>query len=30
MQAKTLQHSLEREAAGVGLHDNAHKTIYVR
>ena len=25
-QAETLQHSLERAAAGIGLHVNAHKT----
>ena len=25
-QAKTLLHSLERTAAGIGLHVNAHKT----
>ena len=25
-QAKTLIHSLERAAAGIGLHANAHKT----
>ena len=28
-QAETLLHSLERAAAGIGLHVNAHKTIYV-
>ena len=28
-QAETLLHSLERAAAGVGLHDNAHKTEYM-
>ena len=28
-QAETLQHSLERAAAGFGLHVNAHKTEYV-
>ena len=27
-QAETLQHSLERAAAGIGLHINAHKTEY--
>ena len=27
-QAETLQHSLERAAAGIGLHVNAHKTEY--
>ena len=27
--AETLLHSLEREAAGIGLHVNAHKTEYV-
>ena len=27
-QATTLQHSLERAVAGIGLHVNAHKTIY--
>ena len=27
-QAKTLLHSLERAAAGIGLHVNAHKTEY--
>ena len=29
-QAETLQHSLERAAAGIGLHANAHKTEYMR
>ena len=29
-QAKTLLHSLEREAAGIGLHVNAHKMEYMR
>ena len=29
-QAKTLLHSLERAAAGIGLHVNAHKTEYMR
>ena len=28
-QAKTLLHSLERAAAGIGLHINAHKTEYM-
>ena len=28
-QAETLLHSLERTAAGIGLHDNAHKTEYM-
>ena len=28
-QAETLQHSLERGAAGIGLHVNAHKTEYM-
>ena len=28
-QAKTLVHSLERAAAGIGLHLNAHKTEYM-
>ena len=28
-QAETLLHRLERAAAGIGLHVNAHKTIYV-
>ena len=28
-QAKTLLHSLERAAAGIGLHVNAHKTEYI-
>ena len=28
-QAKTLLHSLERAAAGIGLHVNAHKTEHV-
>ena len=28
-QAETLQNSLERAAAGIGHHDNAHKTKYV-
>ena len=28
-QAETLQHSLERAAAGIGLHINAHKTEYM-
>ena len=28
-QAKTLLHSLERTAAGIGLHVNAHKTEYM-
>ena len=28
-QAKTLLHSLEQAAAGIGLHVNAHKTEYV-
>ena len=28
-QAKTLVHSLERAAAGIGLHVNAHKTEYM-
>ena len=28
-QAKTLLHSLERAAAGIGLHVNAHKTKYM-
>ena len=28
-QAETLQHSLERTAAGIGLHVNAHKTEYM-
>ena len=27
-QAETLLHSLERDAAGIGLHINAHKTEY--
>ena len=27
-QAETLLHSLERVAAGIGLHVNAHKTEY--
>ena len=29
-QAKTLLHSLERTAAGISLHINAHKTGYMR
>ena len=29
-QAETLLHSLERTAAGIGLHVNAHKTEYMR
>ena len=28
-QAETLLHSLEQAAAGIGLHDNAHKTEYM-
>ena len=28
-QAETLPHSLERAAAGIGLHVNAHKTKYM-
>ena len=28
-QVETLQHSLERAAAGIGLHVNAHKTEYM-
>ena len=28
-QAETLLHSLERAAAGIGLHVNAHKTKYM-
>ena len=28
-QAKTLLHSLERAAAGIGLYVNAHKTEYM-
>ena len=28
-QAETLLHSLERVAAGIGLHVNAHKTEYI-
>ena len=28
-QAETLMHSLERAAAGIGLHVNAHKTEYM-
>ncbi len=28
-QAETLLHSLEREAAGIGLYINAHKTEYL-
>ena len=28
-QAETLQHSLERATAGIGLHLNAHKTEYM-
>ena len=28
-QAETLRHSLERAAAGIGLHVNAHKTEYM-
>ena len=28
-QAKTLMHSLERAAAGIGLHVDAHKTEYM-
>ena len=28
-QAETLLHNLERAAAGIGLHDNAHKTEYM-
>ena len=28
VQVETLQHSLERAAAGIGLHVNAHKTEY--
>ena len=28
-QTETLQHSLERAAAGIGLHVNAHKTEYM-
>ena len=27
--AETLLHSLEQAAAGIGLHDNAHKTEYM-
>ena len=27
--AETLLHSLERAAAGIGLHDNAHKMVYM-
>ena len=29
-QAETLLHSLERAAAGIGLHVNVHKTEYIR
>ncbi len=29
-QAETLLHSLERAAAGIGLHVNAHETKYMR
>ena len=29
LQAETLLHSLERAAAGIGLHVNAHKTEYM-
>ena len=29
-QAERLLHSLERDAAGIGLHVNAHKTEYIR
>ena len=29
IQAETLLHSLERAAAGIGLHVNAHKTEYM-
>ena len=29
-QAETLQHSLERAAAGIGFHVNAHKTEYIQ
>ena len=29
IQAETLLHSLERAAAGIGLHVNAHKTEYI-
>ena len=29
-QAETLLHDLERAAAGIGLHVNAHKTEYMR
>ena len=29
IQAETLLHSLERAAASIGLHDNAHKTEYM-
>ena len=28
-QAETLRHSLERAAAGIGLHVNTHKTVYM-
>ena len=28
-QAETLLHSLERDAAGIGLHVNAHKTEFM-
>ena len=28
-QAETLLHSLERSAAGIGLHINSHKTEYM-
>ena len=28
-QAKTVLHSLEQSAAGIGLHVNAHKTEYM-
>ena len=28
-QTETLLHCLERAAAGIGLHDNAHKTGYM-
>ena len=28
-QAETLHHNLERAAAGLGLHVNAHKTEYM-
>ena len=28
-QAEILRHSLERKAAGIGLHVNAHKTEYM-